>query len=182
MKINHVFRPLVALLVAAVSLSSCKKDNPVHEHDNEEISRLELQFTPTTGMAAEPQTLVFTTADNANKEVTLKKGSYTLRIKAQDFDGHDITQEFIESAAEHQFFFVGPTAQQVSYSYLDANVGISGTWNNLQAASGIPVQVTLMHGLNKSKVSASDWNNPNYFSLAGGTRDIAVSFNLIITE
>lgn len=182
MKLQQVLRPLALLAAVTLLFSACKKDNPVHEHDNEEISTLTLTFTPQEGLDAPTKTLVFTSTDNANKELNLRQGSYKLAITAKDFDGHDITEEFVEHADEHQFFFVGPTKEQVAYAYSDANVGIEGIWNNLQVSNGIPVQVILMHGLNKQNVSAADWNNPDYFRIGGGTRDISISFNLIITD
>lgn len=167
------------ILVAAVLLfNSCKKDDPVHEHDNEEIKTMTLTFTEKT-----TNTPIVVNIDPTNKDqklttLNLKKGNYDLNLKLYDFDGHEVQQEIAEDADEHQFFFVGPTQEQIGFTYLDKQVGLQSNWKVLQTASNIDMKIVLMHGLRKSAVTAADWNNKNYQSIGGGTPDIAV--NLIL--
>lgn len=165
------------ILVAAVLLfNSCKKDDPVHEHDNEEMKTMTLTFTEKTTNAKVE--VIIDATDSKTQSLNLKKGNYDLDIKLKDFDGHEVQQEISDDADEHQFFFVGPTQEQISFTYLDKQVGLKSNWKVLQTASNIPMKIVLMHGLRKSAVTNADWNNQNYQSLGGGTPDIAVNLTL----
>lgn len=184
MKINRLFKTAGIISAMLLVFTSCKKDDPVHEHDNEEIANLTLTFTRNDGRTDVPseEKVSFLAGQTDQKDITLHKGAYNLVITAFDLEGHPVHQEIAESADEHQFFFVGPTKEQVSYTYSDATVGLSGVWTALQTAERIPVDLVLMHGLNKSRVSAADWNNANYFNLAGGSVDVRASFTIKVID
>ncbi|MDM1294081.1 hypothetical protein HX021_07200 [Sphingobacterium sp. N143] len=162
----------------AVLFTSCKKDDPVHEHDNEEIQSIKFTFTDEN--SKEQVELSVNATDSKEKELILKKGGdYKLLINMYDFEGHEVTQEIKDDAEDHQFFFVGPTSDQVKFTYLDAQIGLASRWEIKQQAPAKPMNVVLMHGLNKQKVSPENWNSINYESLGGGTKDINV--NVILT-
>ena len=169
------------ILVAALLLfNSCKKDDPVHEHDNEEMKTMTLTFTEKTTNASVVVSIDAT--DKETKVLNLKKGNYDMNLKLYDFDGHEVQQEIADDADEHQFFFVGPTQEQINFTYLDKQVGLQSNWKVLQTASNIPMKIVLMHGLRKSAVTAADWNNKNYQILGGGTPDIAVNLTLNLID
>lgn len=174
---NNIINNSKLLLLAAVLLfNSCKKDEPVHEHDNEEMKAMTLTFTEKT--TNEQVAVTIDGTDTKTQSLTLKKGDYDLNLTLVDFDGHEIQQEIADDADEHQFFFVGPTQQQINFTYLDKQVGLKSNWKVLQTASNIPMKIVLMHGLSKGYVTAADWNNKNYQSIGGGTPDISVELTL----
>ncbi|AIM37741.1 hypothetical protein KO02_14455 [Sphingobacterium sp. ML3W] len=169
------------VLIAAVLLfNSCKKDDPVHEHDNEEMKTMTLSFTEKTTNAKVE--VIIDATDTKTQSLNLKKGNYDLDIKLKDFDGHEVQQEISDDADEHQFFFVGPTKEQITFTYLDQQVGLKSNWKVLDKASAIPMKIVLMHGLNKTKVTAADWNNSSYQSIGGGTPDISVNVTLNLID
>jgi len=169
------------MLVAAVLLfNSCKKDDPVHEHDNEEIKTMTLSFTEKT--TNEKVEVIIDATDTKTQTLTLKKGDYDLNLKLADFDGHEVQQEIIDDADEHQFFFVGPKKEQITFTYLDQKIGLKSNWKVLDKANAIPMKIVLMHGLNKTKTTAADWNNPSYQSIGGGTPDISVNVTLNLID
>ncbi|UIR57983.1 hypothetical protein LZQ00_09225 [Sphingobacterium sp. SRCM116780] len=168
------------LLAILFIFNSCKKDEPVHEHDNEEMKTMTMTFVEKT--TNENVTVSIDATDKETKVLTLKKGNYDMTMKLYDFEGHEVQQEILDDANMHQFFFVGPSQEQINFTYLDAQVGLTSNWKILQAANNIPMKIVLMHGLSKGYVTPTDWNSKNYQSIAGGTPDIAVNLTLNLID
>jgi len=169
--------------IAAVSFTSCSKDDPIPEVDQEEFDGSTFVFTEGhfhgEDFHASGDTLQVRFVKGSNKpypaHIHLHEGDkYQLEILMYK-NGEDITSEF--APEEHQWFFVGAPDGVLDYQYLDNQVGFKGVFTVNQATEGFDIQAVLRHGLNKSSEAAKTWNNPNNKS-AGGEEDFNKSFEI----
>ncbi len=167
--------------------NSCKKDD--HDHDEEElITTLIMTFTPQAGGSPVIFTFRDLDGDGGNPpEITtapLSEGTvYTATIQVlneAEAPTEDITQEILDEANEHQFFFQISSGLNLTFSYTDADangkpIGLQTTCTTGAASSGT-LKVTLRHNPNKNAAGVADGNIAN----AGGDTDIEVTFDVTV--
>lgn len=172
-----------ALLFA---LSSCEKDDPEIENEEELITTVTYRLTATDGTVIEGK-FQDLDGEGGNPPVitplnlranTTYTGSLSL-LNELERPVENITEEIEEEDKEHQFFFE-VTGADLSVAYADADddnnpVGLATTLTTRTASTGT-LSVTLRHEPNKSAAGVSAGNITN----AGGETDINVVFNVVI--
>lgn len=200
---NQKFRHLLILIVSfSFFLSSCEKDDPVIEIDQEVITHVTLRFTevnelnePIAGSgfeveAVDAQGISLGDTPEIGTISSLEPGKrYLLDIGLYNsMADENVTEEIAEDDEEHQFYFLGSSlvgeAAFLTYSYsdMDANgnpVGLRGlvTVNESPPINAGTFRVVLRHGLNKDFSGA---NNPIFenFEQAGGESDLDITFQV----
>lgn len=199
---KHKFQFLSLLLGMMIfSFSSCVSDDPVKEKEQELITDITLTFTevnasgqeigqPVSFKASNPEGLEL--GNNPTIEtVNLTIGKrYLLKLELKNsIENEDITEEILEEANEHQFYFLGTAfvgTPILTYTYADQDqngnpLGISGfvKVSETPAINNAQIRIVLRHDLNKSFQGA---NNPNWenFVQAGGETDLDISFPLVL--
>ncbi|WP_028298144.1 hypothetical protein [Olivibacter sitiensis] len=184
---NYLVLGLFALGI--VGFSACSKDDPEPENPEEEFAKvifnfIELEdhgdhFDETT------DTVIVEFGEDGNStrgHYDLVEGhTYRLKVVAYDFAGREMQQEFVEDADDHQFFFTGAPDGVLDYVYEDDQVGVTGRFTVLEHADEFVMNAVLRHGLNKSRATAADWNNPDHASF-GGSTDMDLRFPLHLVE
>lgn len=184
------------VLAMALTLTACKKDDPVPPtpggsnpppNEQELITTVILHFESMDG--TEHMQFVWRDLDGEGGnapviQVEPLTASMVYRMHIELLDEskdppEDITHEVEEEAEEHQFFFLvaGADASFV-YDDTDTNgdpVGIATIWTVGGAGSG-SLTVILRHELDKGAPGVSDGDITN----AGGDTDVEVTFPLII--
>lgn len=194
----------VLFLSLGIFLSSCEKDDPVPEIDQEVITELTLSFTELND-ADEPIPGTGFEVKATDVEGISLGGSPTIEVidsfeagKKYQLDiflynhiaGEDVTEEVEEHGDEHQFYFLGTSMVGenafLSYAYNDTDqhgqpIGLKGMITVGQASAGTTgsFRVILRHGLNKDFAGAS---NPTFGNIesAGGESDLDVTFEVVI--
>lgn len=194
---------LVTLLIPVTFfLSSCEKDDPVPEIDQEVITDVTLRFTEVNELnepiiessfeveAVDAQGISLGVSPEIGIISSLEPGKkYLLDIELYNsLADENVTEEVAADDEEHQFYFLGSAlvgeAAFLSYSYndMDGNgnpVGLQGyiTVNETMPAYNGTFRVILRHDLNKDFSGA---NNPNFedFEQAGGESDLDVTFQV----
>ena len=189
---------LYLLALVAFGFASCESEDPEKENDGEVITDVTLNFQELNASNA-PVGAVFSfkASDPQGIEVgktptiqsiSLAKGKkYQMTIEiTNSIEGEDITQEILEEAAAHQFFFLCQVFESSIFSiqYADAGgiaLGLK-TIVNVSPSTGTNnsnMRVVLRHDLNKSFAGAS---NPNFanFAQAGGETDLDITFPVIL--
>lgn len=190
---NYLLMGMIALGLA--TFSSCSKDDPIAEQDQEEVGRTTLLLQevgwdgdfrsghPHEVADAPIDTIQFDEKGNAPAgfHLHLHKGSsYKLTLIARDYAGREIQQTFLERADIHQAILLGAPQGALDYTYGDAQVGVTGYLHIVNTASTFTLQYIMRH-LNpgvKANVTADDWNNPNYQSKLAGATDLDLQFEL----
>ena len=169
-----LFSLISLFLVMSIGFSSCKRDDPVLEDDQEEFDSVELLFT-LIGNPEQTVKVVFNRFGSPEQEKYkfLKNEKYKMDIYLFH-DGEDITPEVEDESLEHQFFFFAPASAVTDYSYQDNQLGLKGIIQFGNASSQFNLKILLRHGLNKKHPSAQLWNSPNYIE-AGGVDDLSFS-------
>lgn len=191
--------PLFLLITGLIAFSSCDSEDPVPENDGEVITDVTLVFTELDASGNAIGTpLEFKASDSEGIEVgesptvetvSLSAGkTYQLDIEVlNSIENEDITEEIIEEADEHQFYFLGSafigSSAPLSYAYNDPSgelIGVRGTvtvianpvFNNGQ------MRLVLRHDLDKNYPGA---DNPNFegFANAGGESDLDIEFPVV---
>jgi hypothetical protein len=199
---NHSYKFLLVLLTSFVfGMSSCTSDDPEIEKDQEIITDVTLIFrevdnnnnpigNPFTFKASDPEGLELG-KNPTIQSIQLGIGKkYLLEIEVfNSIENEDITEEILEEADEHQFYFLGTAfvgSPVLTYTYADADkngnpVGLKGY---VQVASSpgfnnAQFRLILRHDLNKSFPGAK---NPNWenFVQAGGETDLDITFPLVL--
>ena len=187
---------LLALLI--FGFSSCKSEDPEKENDGEVITDVTLKFQELNSSnalvgsvfsfkASDPQGIEVGKTPTV-QSISLTKGkNYQMTIEVTNsIEGEDITQEILEEAEEHQFFFLGQVFDSSFFSiqYADAGGIALGVKTNVtvSASTGTnnsSMRVVLRHDLNKSFAGA---NNPTFanFVQAGGETDLDITFPVIL--
>lgn len=188
-KSNSLLLLALALLVS-FSFSACSKDDPVPEIDQEEYNALELVLTK--GTLTDDG---FVPSDDKVTKVTFTKegvptphhvhidegAAYRMEVNLFH-DGKSINQEILDSADEHQFFFVGAPAGLLNYQYEDDRVGLRGILQVVGTSDeAFDFNMVLRHGLNKSHSASQQWNNMNY-AQAGGADDVNVEVEFHVSS
>ena len=189
---TKMYRLLSATLVAGVILTfnACKKDDPEPEVPQEEFKSVVFNFIELEAHGDHYHTTTDTVkiifgADGNSTESHYDlhaNATYRLKIVAYDFAGREMQNELIEEADEHQLFITGAQEGVLDYVYEDDKVGVTGRLSTLKPSNGsMTLTAVLRHGLDKSKTTANDWDNPNHASF-GGSADFTLKFPLHVVE
>ncbi|MBE8715302.1 hypothetical protein [Sphingobacterium hungaricum] len=201
MKKNNFY--IVAFAFIAL-FTSCSKDDPTPEIDQEEVSTATLTFTEVEGELhndhyhynpitdAEVEVVEFG-ADGlppAGVHLHLEVGkTYKVALVAKDFTGRETQQTFVERHDIHQAFLLGAPADALEYVYADrdaenkkVSVGVTGYITVLKASNTFVFRYVMRH-LNegvKANITADDWNNANYTQFTGANDlDLKVELHLV---
>ncbi len=193
--INHLTTmknlSIISLLLVLTFLGSCKTDDPVPENPEELITTLNMVFTPHGGGTSVTFQFQDLDGDGGNPPL-ITGGNLTAQteyhatlvlLNESVFPIADITEEILDEAEDHQFFFqttvLGLGTQLLhSYDDMDSNgfpIGIVNTFTTHDPASGILI-VTLRHKPNKTATGIGNGDITN----AGGETDIEVEFPVMI--
>jgi len=180
--------------------SSCSKDDPTLENNQEEVGKAWLIFTEVKRElhgdhyhyhAVENPTSDTIRFDDkglppVGAHLHLTEGkTYRLDLKAFDFANRETQHTFVEKDDIHQAFITGAPAEVLEYAYADkkgdksVNVGVTGYLTILkETEKGFDFRYTMRH-LNagvKAAIKASDWNkDPAGFA---GANDLDLTFDL----
>jgi hypothetical protein len=189
MKKNQIVSIAAIAILLIVSFTSCSKNDPVPEVDQEEYSTVQIilqhgELVNDKFTASEEKTIINFTKEGipTPKHVHINEGeSYRMTINLL-FDGENINQEIIDEADAHQFFFLGAPDGVFDYQYEDANIGLQGILSVLDHTdSAFDFNIILRHGLNKNHAAAQLWNSKTHVQ-AGGADDLNLKVELHVSE
>ncbi|MBE7178003.1 MAG: hypothetical protein INR69_16485 [Mucilaginibacter polytrichastri] len=181
---------LIMLAALLLGLNACKKEQPEKELPQEEFKSVIFQFIELEAHGdhfhehADTVKIEFGADGNATgSHYDLHAGtSYRLKVVAYDFVGREMQNEFVQDASAHQLFITGAQDGVLNYVYEDENVGVTGRLDVLKPSEGSMIlNAVLRHGLDKTKATAADWNNPNHADF-GGSADFSLRFPLHAIE
>lgn len=185
--------------------SSCSKNDPVPEIDQEEVGSAKLVFTEVEREAhgdhyhynaiKDPkiESVTFSGSNMApavGAHLHLEVGkTYRLNLIATDFMGRETQETFVQRADVHQAFLLGAPEGALTYVYAERdenkkalNVGVTG-YVTVEKESGSFVFRYIMRHLNtgvKSRITAADWNNNNFSQFTGANDlDLKVELHLV---
>ena len=182
MKLNLMI-PVFVLVI--LCLASCEKDDPVIPNEEELITTLTYTLTPADG--GMPLSFHFQDLDgDGGGDPTVTGGTLEAHttyagtldlLNEQVSPPESITEEILEEAVDHQFFFQTTLdGLSITYNDQDANGNPLGLTTNLttdNAGSGT-ITIILRHEPDKTATGVSEGNISN----AGGETDIEVSFDV----
>lgn len=190
---------IFTLFVAALTLTSCSKNDPTPEVDQEELGSASLTFSPVTvinqnGVVTyepvpneESQEVKFTGSPllpPVGKHVHLHKGhTYKMELKSYDFAGRESQQTFIQRTDSHQAFLLNAPANSMNFVYGDDQVGVTAYITILEESETFTLRYIMRH-LNagvKDRITAADWNNTNFAQFTGAN-DLDLKFEAHFTE
>lgn len=182
MKSLHIKTGLLfAALVGVLGFSACEKEDPHHNHDNEEYDAIKIHLIAINDAGVQTTDTLHIDLDahgTATPALTTvnANGSYRMLIEMYAHD-HNINDEIIADADDHQFFFfASPNTAVSNYVYNDANIGLDGKINFANAGA-FQLQALLRHGLDKTHADAQQYNSINYQN-AGGSNDVNITLEL----
>lgn len=181
MKNNKILSIILLLLFITISFTSCKRNDPVPEIDQEEFNEVKVTFTNLSNK----DDLVVVTINkegNPSKEFysLFKNETYLMEIELYN-NSTSINDELIEDIDEHQFFFIAPSDAINSYTYKDDNLGLKGEIKFAERTNEFAFNIILRHGLTKSHPAAQNWNSAN-FAEAGGADDLSTTFKIKLLD
>ncbi len=191
--------PIYLVSLGVLGFAACESEDPVIENDGEVITDVTLNFQE-LDEAGEPVGLsfAFSASDDEGIEVgesptiqtvNLETGkTYEMTITVfNSIENEDITDEILEEADEHQFYFLGSAfvgSAPLTYTYADDSGELIGVKGNVAVAqspgfNSAQMRIVLRHDLDKNYPGAS---NPNFetFVEAGGETDLDISFPLVL--
>lgn len=183
MKANKInkYTVLSIFLLLVISFSSCKRNDPVLEDDQEEYDAVEVVFTQLNDPSKTVKVIFnrngFT--EEVNYEL-LKNEKYQMEISLFH-DDENINQEVIDTSDEHKFFFFAPDNAVLDYQYLDDELGLKGEISFGDYPESFDLKILLRHGLEKGNPAAKAWNSKNYVQ-AGGVDDLSLKISITFTN
>jgi hypothetical protein len=190
--------PIYLFAALALGFASCESNDPEEENDGEVITDVTLSFQElnssgspigaiTSFKASDPQGIEVGSSPTI-QTINLTKGkTYRMTIEVYNsIEDEDITEEILEEADEHQFFFLGTafSGNIMTITYDDPSGERIGLRNKLVVSSSpgtnnAQMRVVLRHDLDKNFPGAS---NPNFtnFVQAGGETDLDITFPVVI--
>ncbi len=188
------------LFIAAIITSSCSKNKPTIEVDQEELSAASLVFTPVEvvdnngsisyvaiegAVASEIEFKGNPLLPNVGAHIDLHVGeTYKMELKSFDFAGRASQQTFVERAESHQAFLVDAPVNSVDFVYNDNQVGVTAYITIKKETSPFTWRYAMRHLNNgvKNRIQASDWNNVNFLQFTGAN-DLDLKFQAhFVTE
>lgn len=171
MKNINIYSTLSLFLLLAISFSSCKRNDPILEDDQEEYDAVEVVFSQ---MNDPSKTVKVTFNRNGFTEESnyklFKNENYIMEISLFH-DGENINKEIRDEADEHKFFFFAPEKAVTNYQYLDDDLGLMGEIGFGDYPERFDLKILLRHGLDKENPAAKEWNSETYVE-AGGVDDL----------
>lgn len=154
-----------------IIFSSCKRNDPIIEDDQEEFDNIEIIFTNLED-PSDIETISFDKNGKSEDSYAqlLNNGKYAMQINVFH-DGENINQEFIDEADEHKFFFLAPSNAVSNYIYKDDDLGLTGEISFGDLDTKFDLTILLRHSLDKTHPSAKNWNSRSYQE-AGGVDDL----------
>lgn len=161
------------LLIAALltSFTACKKDDPTHEHENEFINAIRVEFSK------DGETQTFDWIEGGIKDTISLLANTTYEAKVYflhfEHEEHDITPEIEEEGDKHQVFITtNPTnLLQINYTDKDKNgkpIGIESNISSVNSGTG-SLRILLKH-----YTTTKDGNPSN------GSTDVDIIYPIII--
>lgn len=192
---KHIF----TILIAITTLSSCSKDDPTPEIDQEELGSASLTFTPVEKKEVNGTTTYLPIAGEESQEVKFTGAqllppvdlhlhlhvgeTYKMELKSFDFANRESQQTFIQRADSHQAFLLNAPTGSLDFVYADDQVGVTAYITTLKETNSFSLRYIMRH-LNtgvKSRIKPSDWNNSNYSQFTGAN-DLDLKFTVHFTE
>jgi len=182
------YKLFASLAMATALLSSCKKDDLIIPNEEELITTL--NYTLVSQSTSDTVLLSFVDLDGpGGNDPVITGGTLTPNtmydgtievLNEQTLPAEDITEEVIEEAEEHQFFFLNAGGLDLIPSYTDTDadgnpLGVTTTISTNSNSSG-QLTVILRHEPNKSASGVPQGEITN----AGGETDIEVVFDVDI--
>lgn len=198
---------ITILFISIFAFSSCKKDEPIAETDQEEVGAASIIFTEVEAEAhgdhyhyseitnPEVEKIDFTGSQMlppAGAHTHLEVGkSYRFNVIIKDFAGRETQQSFVEKD-DHHFAFILGTPEGTAYvTYSDqkadgtkVKVGVQGYITILKESPTFTARYIMRHLNPKVKESIDpkvDWNNNNFTSFTGAN-DLDLKFQLHFTH
>lgn len=203
----------ISLFIIAISVlffvTSCSKDDPTPEVDQEEVSTVKLVFTEVKREAHGDHHHYHDIENPDIEEVTFEGSgmlppvdahlhlyvgkTYRLALFTTDFTGRESQQTFVNRADIHQAFILGNPTQSLEgtmeYVYADrdadenrVNVGVTGYLTIVEEANTFVLRYVMRH-LNpgvKENITAADWSNSNFMQFTGANDlDLKVEVHLV---
>lgn len=160
-----------------LGISSCTKDDPIPEENQEEYDATQIRFINQSDPDEEILVGFDKTGHPDPHHIHLQAGAvYDMEITLF-YHGESINPEVLDAADEHQFFFLNAPAGVLDYSYGPERVGLKGTLKVLKESEAFEWNLILRHGLDKSHQAAQQWDNPEY-ARAGGSDDLNIQFQV----
>ena len=184
MRINAFY--LIPFSLLMLLLTSCDPDDPEIINEEELITTLNLTLVPEDG--GDPVVFTFVDLDGDGGDAPMISSSplsvsttYNASIELlneQESPAEDITEEVMEEAEEHQFFYVQDSeAFTIAYTDSDANnnpIGITTQMVTADEPTDGSLLVILKHEPDKNAAGVSGGDPAN----AGGETDIEVTFTI----
>lgn len=198
---NYIMKKyLFTLFIAVATLSSCSKNDPIPEVDQEELGTAKLTFTPVEVVEVNGNT-TYTIIEGEESEEILFTGkqllppvgshihlhvgeTYKMQLETTDFAGRSSEDTFVQRADVHQAFLLNAPIGSLEFVYGDDQVGVTAYITVLKEESSFPLRYVMRHLNNgvKSRIKPSDWNNPN-FTQYTGANDLDLKFEAhFVTE
>jgi hypothetical protein len=182
---KQLLRMALGIMITSAALTSCKKDKVEEPNEEEVITTMRLTFAPVGGGTT--VTYQFDDADGpggaapTKDEIVLapsKVYNVTVQIlNKTETPVEDITEEVIDEADAHRFFYAPAAGSNIIVSGLDNDgngvpLGVTSTWTTTTAATG-KITVTLRHyaGTPPGKATGDAVDSPK------SSTDISVEFN-----
>lgn len=187
---NKLLKMPVALMIGLTLFTSCRKDDPEPENEEELITTVQLTFTPSAA-GATPVVARWRDLDGDGGNppvvdaVTLQRGTtYNMAIRLLDetkTPAKNITEEIEEEDEAHQFFFTATGLAGMTIAYVDRDsnirpIGLSNTVTTPDNAATGTLTVILRHDLNKAAAGVANGDITN----AGGETDVQAPFSVTI--
>lgn len=180
------FNSLIVIGMAAVlSVTSCKKDDPIIPNEEEVITTLTFTLSPNGGGTPVILTFQDLDGDGGNAPIitegvldanTSYSGALALWNEVAS-PAENITTEVAEEALDHQFFFQSSVSGlSIDYNDTDSDgnpIGLATVVTTTGTGSG-NITLTLRHEPNKNAAGVSNGDMDS----AGGETDIEVTFNV----
>jgi len=196
-KMNNLL--LAALIIMGFTAISCSSDDPEFEVDQELITDVTLLFTEVdatgnltqntfTVTASDPEGLETGVRPEIQAITQLEPGKrYRLDISLfNSIENEDVTEEILEDADDHQFFFLGSAFigpnDFLTYEYGDQDqngnpLGLLGyvTVSPTPGTNNGQFRLLLRHDLDKNFAGIRNPGFTNYIG-AGGETDLDITF------
>lgn len=191
---------ILLALISVFTFTSCKKDDPVQELDQEETSTATLIFTPVEKEIKDGKTVYTPIVDEEEQSIKFQGPdykaelgahlhlhvgeTYKLELKTIDFAGRASEQTFLNRPENHQAFLIGADNTALDFEYADENnVGITAYITVKKEKSSFTLNYIMRHLRPnvKQNIKATDWNNVNYMQFTGDN-DLDLQFEAHFVE
>lgn len=161
---------ILSLAILSILNVSCKKDDPVHEHENENINKVEINFSSSTFNET------FVWSENQIDTIILNDQEvYDVKISFfHSHDGHeeDLTEEIAQEGENHQITYTSNPSHLIEVKYLDKDQ------NGL--AVGLASQITtIQNGSAQFRTILKHYNGTKSQENSGST-DVDIVFPMLI--